>query len=527
MNGADVVAHALHEYVIDVAFGLPGAHNLALWPACEQAGVRIVGMRHEQSCAYAADGFARVTGKPAAALVTTGPGAANTIGAVGEAWASHSPIAIIATDIPLSLRRENTYRGVLHECTDQAALFAPVTKARSVLGDASEISDALLPVTTPPAGPVYVGIPHDLLSLPASASTRRHAASRNAAFELTYLFQALERSERPMLWVGGGARDAGDAIDALARRLGAPVVTTYRARGILPPDHPMLVPAPPHEPEVIELIARSDFALVIGSDLDQMNTMQWRLPLPPRRIAINTDPRDAVKNYAMDHVVVQDARVASNVAELVKTRAPWFGSMHALNLSIRTRLAAYANTSDAIDLLTNTESVLSPDVAVFADMCVAGYWLAGHLRVAHPRVLHYPMGWGTLGFALPAAIGASVAVPTVAFVGDGGALFALGELSAFRALNTPCVIVIVDDQGYGMLKHSGHATSANDLPPVDFVAVAHAFNIPATRVEGFGAEYAEALKYALASGAPRVIHVRCALQPPVSTTPYWPLKATS
>jgi acetolactate synthase-1/2/3 large subunit len=527
MNGADVIARALHEYVIDVAFGLPGAHNLSLWPACEHAGVRIVGMRHEQSCAYAADGFTRVTGKAAAALVTTGPGAANTVGAVGEAWASHSPIAVIATDIPRSLRRPNTYRGVLHECTDQAGLFAPVTKARYVLDDASEINDVLLAVNSQPFGPVYVGVPHDLLSAPATPGGRKHTASRNAMLELAYLFQALDRSERPLIWIGGGARDAGDAIDVLARRLGAPVVTTYRARGVLPPDHPMLVPAPPHEPEVIELIARADFALIIGSDLDQMNTMQWRLPLPLRRVAVNTDPRDAVKNYAIDHVVTQDASVARNIAEMIPARQPWYGSMHALSLSIRTRLAADPNTSDAIDLLTNTEATLAPDVAVFADMCVAGYWLAGHLRVAQPRALHYPMGWGTLGFALPAAIGASVAMPSVAFVGDGGALFALGELSALRALNSPCVIVIVDDQAYGMLKYGGQDTAANDLPPVDFVAVAHAFNIPAIRVDGFGADYAEALKYALASEAPRVIHVRCALRPPVSTTPFWPLKETS
>ena len=123
--GADAIAAALNASGVDVVFGLPGVHNLALWPAFERAGIRIVGVRHEQGCAYAADGYARATGRVGVALVTTGPGAANTLGAVGEAWASHSPVVVIATDIPSPLRREGAYRGVLHETTDQAALFAP------------------------------------------------------------------------------------------------------------------------------------------------------------------------------------------------------------------------------------------------------------------------------------------------------------------------------------------------------------------------------------------------------------------
>jgi acetolactate synthase-1/2/3 large subunit len=330
------------------------------------------------------------------------------------------------------------------------------------------------------------------------------------------LLDALRRSERPLLWVGGGARDAGDAIDVLARALGSPVITTYQARGVLAPDHPLLVPAPPHEPEVTELVARADLAIVIGSDLDQMNTMEWRLPLPPRRVAINVDPRDAVKNYAIDVVVVADAHVAETIAEAIAPRAPWAGNMAGLGIAVRARL-----DRDAVEFLRHTESALPSNTVVFADMCIAGYWLAGHLRVESRRGLHYPMGWGTLGFALPAAIGASTVRPTVAFVGDGGALFALGELSALATLRTPCTIVVVDDGGYGMLRYGAHATSgANDLPPVDFVGVAHAFGIPATRVDGFGDDYAKAL----AAGGPSLVHVRADLHPPVTTTPFWPIR---
>ena len=112
-----------------MVFGLPGVHNLALWEALRESPIRLVGVRHEQAAAYAADGYARATGRLGVALTTTGPGAANTLGAVGEAWASRSPVLVIATDIASTLRAPDTYRGVLHECTDQAAMFAPVTKS--------------------------------------------------------------------------------------------------------------------------------------------------------------------------------------------------------------------------------------------------------------------------------------------------------------------------------------------------------------------------------------------------------------
>src|SRR6476646_10734417 len=120
-TGADVLVAALEAAGVEVVFGLPGVHNLAAWEALRESRIRLVGVRHEQAAAYAADGYARSTGKLGVALVTTGPGAANTLGAVGEAWASRSPVLVVATDIPSTLRRPGQYRGVLHEATDQAS----------------------------------------------------------------------------------------------------------------------------------------------------------------------------------------------------------------------------------------------------------------------------------------------------------------------------------------------------------------------------------------------------------------------
>src|ERR687896_38506 len=127
-SGAQVVVATLEAAGVEVCFGLPGVHNLPLWEALRSSSIRLVGVRHEQTAAYAADGFARAGGRLGVALTTTGPGAANTLGAVGEAWASRSPVLVIATDVPTGLRRPGVWRGALHEATDQAAMFSPVVK---------------------------------------------------------------------------------------------------------------------------------------------------------------------------------------------------------------------------------------------------------------------------------------------------------------------------------------------------------------------------------------------------------------
>jgi acetolactate synthase-1/2/3 large subunit len=343
---------------------------------------------------------------------------------------------------------------------------------------------------------------------------------------------AIGNASRPLIWIGGGARDTRAGIDALARTLGAPVVTTYQARGVLPTGHPMLVPAPPHEPEVTELITRADLAIVIGSDLDYMNTMGWLLPLPERRVAINVDAADATKNMAMDVVVEARAEDAIDaIATFLDAREPWAGDLSALGKTIRERLRADVETADAVTFLESTEAALPDDAIVFADMCIPGYWLAGHLRVSAARGLHYPIGWGTLGFAFPAAIGASVAFgddhPVVAFVGDGGMLFGIGELAAVAQERLPLTVVVVDDGGYGMLRF-GHEGVANgsDLSPVDFVAVARGFGIEAERTEGVGAAYEQALARCVAAREPRLLHVTASLYPPVTTSPRWPIRST-
>src|SRR3954452_3721372 len=237
-TGAERIVELLEAEGVEVCFGLPGVHNLALWPALADSPIRLVGVRHEQAAAYAADGYARASGEVGVALVTTGPGAANTLGAVGEAWASRSPVVVIATDVPTTLRREGVHRGLLHEVPGQGAMFEPVTKATFRAEEVGSlgrlVAEALWTAAAPPARPVYLEVPTDLLSAEAPAGEPEDSVSLSfppSAAPPEWLAQA----ERPLLWVGGGALDAGEEVGRLAERLAGPGVPPHSGRGGPPP----------------------------------------------------------------------------------------------------------------------------------------------------------------------------------------------------------------------------------------------------------------------------------------------------
>ncbi|HET6503893.1 MAG TPA: thiamine pyrophosphate-binding protein, partial [Amycolatopsis sp.] len=290
-TGARHLVDVLTELGVEVAFGLPGVHNLPIWEALADSGIRLIGVRHEQTAGYAADGYARATGKLGVALVTTGPGAANTLGAVGEAMASASPVLVLATDIPATLRRPGTVRGVLHETSDQAALFRPVTKSTCTVTDPEDIAPEVLRAARlalePQSGPVYVGIPTDFLRqdaprLPDPELTEQFAAVN--LDEVSHAQSLLSNAERPLIWAGGGAvrADAGPLIGELAEKLAAPVITTFAGRGLISPAHACAAPNPVHAPEVGALWDEADVVLGIGSDFDGLMTQNWLMPKPPK-----------------------------------------------------------------------------------------------------------------------------------------------------------------------------------------------------------------------------------------------------
>ncbi|MBV9803964.1 MAG: thiamine pyrophosphate-binding protein [Solirubrobacterales bacterium] len=535
-TGAVGLLESLKRLGVELVFGLPGVHNLPIWKALSDSEIRLIGVRHEQTAVYAADGYARATGKLGVAVVTTGPGAANTLGATGEAMAAGSPVLVIATDIATDLRREGVYGGTLHETRDQTAMFVPVTKKTQMLAGPDEIAAAALQAgrlaLAAPTGPVYLGVPTDLLSKEAPAAPPSTVVV--AAPEPPALGQAVELlsgAERPLIWAGGGAlrAGAGPLVGQLARKLAAPVLTTYMGRGLLPPDHPCVVPGPVHSPEVGALWDEADVVLAVGTDFDGTNTQNWKLPAPPALIAVNLDATEASKNYRADVALIGDAcDVLQELVPLVQAR-PGLPELERRLAEIGDQLEGWLRDDEpaAADLLEVVHRVLPEDAVVVVDMCIPGYWLGGYWRVPAPRKLGYPLGWGTLGFGFPASLGAALAGagPAVCVCGDGGFMYACGELATVVQERIPLTLVLVDDGGYGMLRFdqllAGEEPFGVDLFTPDFAALAASFGLPSTRVEGFGPDFERALREHVGSGEPHVIVVRASLKPPPTTGPRW------
>jgi acetolactate synthase-1/2/3 large subunit len=340
----------------------------------------------------------------------------------------------------------------------------------------------------------------------------------------TELEERLAEAERPLVWAGSGARGAGAEVTRLAEALGAPVLTSHSARGVVPPARAL--PAP-HVREVGELWDQADLVVAVGSDLDGVNTQNWTQPKPPQLVAVNIDPDEAAKNYEPDLTVAGDAAEVLGQIE-VEPREPW-ADLDAVRAAVRARLAD--EHPDELAFLDAFARAVPDDAVVVCDMCIPGYWLTAFHTPAQPRRLLTPFGWGTLGFGFPAAIGAALAdaPPTVAVCGDGGVLFGIGELATVAQERVPLTLVIVDDGGYGMLRYdqrrAGETPYGVDLHTPDFVALARSFGLRAEHVDGLGDAFGERLAEHVAADEPSVLVASAALTPPETTSPRWPRRA--
>jgi acetolactate synthase-1/2/3 large subunit len=544
MTAAPSVAAAILELLgkhgVTRAFGIPGVHNLPFWDADSIVAPRIIGVRHEQSAGYAADGLYRATGEVAAALLTSGPGAANVVAAFGEAYISGSPMLVLASEVSQSLRAPTGTRGILHEMADQGAMFeafgATARRARTRQEAIASTVLALRDAWGPPPTGGYIGIPSDVLGEEWTAAIPhipRLPAPGADPHDITDLAELLRMSSRVVLWLGGGVVAAGaeEQAAALATRLGAPVLTSYAGRGLLA-GHPMLVDAPVHEPEVGALLADADMLLVLGSSFDGMNTKNWRIDLPARRAAVTlgSTVRQSIEFDCLigaDVGLAFDALLEECDAMGIAERPAWTDAS-GLRRQVLARLRTDERTHVPVAFVEQVDAAWPYDGAVVCDMAVAGYWYGGYSSQPRPRRLQYPVGWGTLGYALPAAIGpASVGIPTLAVCGDGGPMFALGELATYAQESLPITLLVVDDGGYGMLRFDqqvfGHPERGVDLLTPEWHSLAAAFGITAETVDDV-TEIGPALNRAHEAnvrGEPRILVWKERLFPPRTTSPRW------
>ncbi len=537
---ASVILELLGRHGVTTAFGIPGVHNLPFWDADAASSPRIIGVRHEQAAGYAADGVFRATGNPAAALLTSGPGAANILGAFGEAFISGSAVIAIASEVNQSLRSPGGPRGILHEMADQGAMFAafgaPSRAAKTRQEAIASTVLALRDAWGPPPLSSYVGVPSDVLGEPWTAAVPhipRMPANNADPNDITALAELITSSARVVLWLGGGVVTSGaeDSARALAHRLGAPVLTSYAGRGLLAGD-PLLVNAPVHEPEAGQVLAEADLLIILGSSFDGMNTKNWRIPLPEHRAAVTLGSL-IDQTIDLDCLIKADVNLAlTDLGDVldamsVQPRTPWI-DVSGIRTQIVERLHADPRTAPAISWVEQVEAGWAADGAVVCDMAVGAYWVGGYSQQPRPRRLQYPVGWGTLGFALPAAIGpASLGIPTLAVCGDGGPMFAIGELATYAQESLPITLMIIDDGGYGMLRFDqqvfGHPERGVDLFVPEWGSLGAAFGITVERVDDVTGIAGALIRAREANdrGEPRIVVWNQRLFPPRTTSPRW------
>ena len=539
-TGGHVVVETLAALGANVAFGVPGVHALAMWEALRTSGdVKPIVTRTELCAGFAADGYARSSRRAAPLLLSTGPGALNSLTAMMEAASSHVPVVAISSQIPRELLGSG--RGYLHKLDGQLASFAPIVKHAARAESAEAIPELLAQAyeiaTAPPSGPVYLEIPVDVLrgeagNVPVAKIHTEPVTVRPAPPGPTAeAARLLAEAERPVLWAGGGVLRSGGQAEllALAERLDAPVLTTFMGKGAIDESHPLAAGSGCDEAAVLELLAGADVVLCVGTELGADTTAQYELRFSGRLIHLDAAPERIGVSYPA-LALVGDAQ-ATLRALGIALPAPADGDGRARDgaervARVRERIAAglAAQSRDGEQaLLAAVEDTLPADAITAWDMTILAYWAAAHMRMRPGQQFLYPFGSGTLGYAWPAAIGAAVANPgrkVLAVCGDGGLAYGLAELASARQHAVDATLLVVDDGGYGILREYQRddfgETVAVDLVQPDLLRTAEAFGVP-VRSGGID-EAADNLAWGLEHDGPAVVVVRALLASALPTS---------
>lgn len=519
-TGGGLVAETLESLGAEVAFGVPGIHALAIWDGLRTSSIRAIGLRTELSAGFAADGYARTSGRPAPLLLSTGPGALISLASLMEAASAHVPVVAIASQIPSDLIGAG--RGFLHELPDQKASFEPVVKWAARAESAEEIPELLAEAwrraLTAPSGPVFLEVPVDVLAGETDAPVGELDAGPvlPPLPSVEEVARLLADAAAPVVWAGGGVLRSGGwrELRAVAERLGAPVATTYMGKSAFPEDDPLALGTALDEPALRELLGSADVLLAVGTELGAETTGQYELRLSGRLIQVDADPRRIGVTYDALGLVGDAKAVLGALAE--RLPGPPREDGPARVAAVRQQVAEQRREPE-LDLLRTVRGALPRDAVTAWDMTILAYWAAAHFPTYEPRTFLYPLGSGTLGYAWPAALGASLAAPgrrVLAVAGDGGFNYGIAELAAARQYGLDAKLLLVDDGGYGILREYqrdqfGETTSV-DLDEPDFRALVEAYGLPV--VSAGSEELGEALAAAFAEDGPAVVHFPTVLE---------------
>jgi acetolactate synthase-1/2/3 large subunit len=529
----EVLVKLLEGYGVDQVFGIPGVHTVELYRGLASSPIEHVTPRHEQGAGFMADGYARTRGKPGVCFIITGPGMTNITTAMGQAYADSIPMLVIS-----SVQARNQLgggRGKLHELPGQGSLVAGVCAFSHTLMSAADLPLVLARAFAVFQGarprPVHIEIPLDVLVEPAdqllgcAPVTINRAGASPAAVE--QMVQLLATAKRPLILAGGGAIDAAPALTRLAERLQAPVALTINAKGMLPAAHPLLIGSTQSLPATRALVCEADVVLAIGTELAETDydiTFKGGFEIPGTLLRIDIDPDQTVRNYSPAVALVADARIAAQALEaeldrhsLAPREANWGGKRAQ---ALREVLAGEwddATRGQTLFLETVLEEL--PDAVLVGDSTQPVYTGNLTLDLDQPRRwFNASTGYGTLGYALPAAMGAWLGRsaqrdqrgPVVCLIGDGGLQFTLPELASAVEARIPVIVLLWNNQGYEEIKkymvNRAIEPVGVDIHTPDFIAIAKGMGCAAEAVRG-AAQLREALRNARGRSLPTLIEV--------------------
>ena len=525
ITGGEAVVRCLTAHGVDTVFGIPGTHNLSLYEAIRQSGsLRHILTRHEQGAAFMADGYARASGREGVCISTSGPALLNTATSLGTAYCDSSPLLCIASQIPSE--GIGKQKGYIHECRDQLACIRPVT-TWSARADTPSIipeliHEAFVRMRSGRPRPVVIEIPSDVLDAHQSVEFPSPVPTPRVQPDPKSVRQAVElirQSRRPVIWAGHGViiSDASEILIRLAEHLDAPVFSTVLGKGAIPEDHPLAAGSALPHPAAQTFLKQYDLVLAVGTRFTQEESDNWTLPLPQLMIHIEIDPEEIGRNYQPSVAVVGDAResmlqIHNLLSDLLPEKS---GVQHHKVAGLRRQIRddLQASAPQGVALIDTLESVLPRNSIIVSDLCIGAYWCRRLLNRFEPRTQIYPWGFCTLGFGLPAAIGAQVAQakqPVVVLSGDGGFLFNCQELATARQYGIPIIVLIFNNQSYEILKiqqqtRYDHPFEVDMVNP-DFVMLAESFGAVGRRVTSF-TQLKKAIHEALSSEDLTVIDV--------------------
>ena len=522
---AAAVAGRLQAAGIDTVFGLPGGENVHLLEALRRTGIRFVLSEHENAAAFMASAAAQLTRRPSVCLTTLGPGAVNCTAGIAHAFLDRCPVLLITAQMPAGLQPRHT-----HQLVDLHRLFAPITKATldvAPAGAAETVGEALRIASTGVPGPVHLQLSNDVAALDAepaaaggSVSAVDAAPPQVVPADLDRAAAGLAAAERPVVVVGLELEPEAPyrALRRFAERLGAPVLSTPKAKGALPASHPLgseTIGLTRTDPGY-DLIAEADRVIAVGMDVVEV-VLPWSAPAPVLWVAPR---RDRIGAAAAEQALI--GPVGATLAQLTeRLREPrsW-GAQRAAHYRqarrSRSRAAAdraAAGTIAPQDVLREARAALPPDAVVATDVGSHKILAALEWDAELPNRYLVSNGLSVMGFGPAAAAGAALAgrAPVLCVTGDAGLLMCAGGLATLARLSTPVLLVVLVDGALDLIRahqrRAGAQPFGTEFPAPDAARIGAAFGLPAVTV-GAAAELRAELARALQRPGASVIGVR-------------------